>query len=280
MRERFKASCTTIVLTASLGMSPWLYAQAQKTPTLAEILQRLEVNLKRYDTRLPSLFCDEEVVSKVEPGLPSQNTVTDAIFRLKRTSNSDGTTSLVESREIRGVNGKTAARQNAESPTLLDGAFEGGLAVVSVNQAACVNYTLQRANKKRPREPYTIRFATVLTSQDSPRCLLSEKSNGIAVIDPDSMEITHLEIRTPRHVIQPGYFYQSAVVGQRVITIDYEPVALNGQAFWLPSMIDLQVTQGAGSFHKTVWSFHATYRNYHQLQVTSRIVHEHERAVP
>lgn len=272
MRKRFRASSTKAVLTASLGMSPWLYAQGQKAPTLGEILQRLEANLNHYDNRLPSLFCDEEVVSKVEPGRPDQNTVTEAIFRLKRTSNSDGTTSLIESREVKSANGKTAVKQNMESPALLDGAFEGGLAVVSVNQAACINYTLQRANKKRPTEPYTVRFATVLTSQDSARCLLSEKSTGVAIVDPASMEITHLEIRTPRHVIQPGYFYQSAVMGQRVITVDYRPVMLNGETFWLPSTINLQVTQGAGSFHKTVWSYLATYRNYHQLQVTSRIV--------
>lgn len=280
MRKRFRASSTTAVLTASLGVLPWLYAQEQKTPTLGEILQRLEANLNRYDTRLPSLFCDEEVVSKVKPGLPSQNTVTEAVFRLRRTPNSDGTTSLVESREIKSANGRAAAKQNIESPTRLEGAFEGGLAVVSVNQAACINYTLQRGKKNQPAEAYTVRFATVLTSKDSARCLLSEKSTGVAIIDPASMEITHLEIRTPRHVIQPGYFYQSAVVGQRVITVDYEPVALSGETFWLPSLIDLQVTQGAGSFHKTVWSFHATYRNYHQLQVTSRIVRENERPVP
>jgi len=267
------------VLTASLGMSSWLHGQVQKTPTLGEILQRLEANLNHYDTHLPSLFCDEEVISKVEPGLPDQNTVTEAIFRLKRTSNSDGTTSLVESREIKNANGKAAAKQNIESPTLLEGAFEGGLAVVSVNQAACIHYTLQRGKKNRSTEPYIVRFATVLTSQDSARCLLAEKSTGVAVIDPASMEITHLEIRTPRHVIQPGYFYQSAVVGQRVITVDYAPVSLNGETFWLPSRIDLQVTQGAGSFHKTVWSFHATYRNYHQLQVTSRIVPGNEKSV-
>jgi len=261
-------------------MSPWVHPQAQKTPALGEILQRLEANLNHYDTRLPSLFCDEEVVSKVEPGLPSQNTVTEAVFRLKRTPNSDGTTSLVESREIKSENGKAAAKQNMESPTLLDGAFEGGLAVVSVNQAACINYTLQRGKKNQPAEPYTVRFATVLTSKDSARCLLSEKSTGVAIIDPASMEITHMEIRTPRHVIQPGYFYQSAVVGQRVITVDYAPVALNGETFWLPSTINLQVTQGAGSFHKTVWSYLATYRNYHQLQVTSRIVPGNEKPVP
>ncbi|MGO4210943.1 hypothetical protein AB4Y89_22040 [Terriglobus sp. 2YAB30_2] len=279
MRKSSRASSTIVVLTASLGMSPLLHAQGQKTATLAEILQRLEANLNHYDTRLPSLFCDEEVVSKVEPGLPDKNTVTEAIFRLKRTPNSDGTTSLVESREIKGANGKAAAKHNMESPTLLDGAFEGGLAVVSVNQAACLNYTLQRGKKSRSAEPYIVRFATVFTSQDSAKCLLSEKSTGVAVIDPASMEITHLEIRTPRHVIQPGYFYQSAVVGQRVITVDYAPVALNGETFWLPSTINLQVTQGAGTFHKTVWSFLATYRNYHQLQVTSRIVPGNEKPV-
>jgi hypothetical protein len=40
----------------------------------------------------------------------------------------------------------------------------------------------------------------------------------------------------------------------------------------MPSTIVLQVTSGSGTFHMIVWSFRATYRNYHKLEVKSRIL--------
>ena len=49
-----------------------------------EIIERLEANLNHYDAGVPSFFCEEHVVSQVEPGLRNQNTVTDSVFRLKR----------------------------------------------------------------------------------------------------------------------------------------------------------------------------------------------------
>jgi hypothetical protein len=199
-----RTSSTAISLVAFLGFSSALCAQRAKTPTLEEILQRLETNLKHYDNSVPSLFCDEHAISQVEPGLPNQNTTTDSVFRLKRTANSDHTTTLVESREIKNVDGKPATKQNMDGPTLLSGAFEGGLAVVSLNQTACMNYALQRINRNRPTELDVVRFATVLTPQNSANCLLQENSKGRVFIDPASMQITHLELTTPRHTIISG----------------------------------------------------------------------------
>jgi len=247
---------------------------------LEEILQRLEANLNHYDTGLPSLFCDEHVISQVEPGLRNQNTVTDSVFRLKRTPNPDHTTTLVESREIKNVDGKPAASQNMDGPTLLSGAFEGGLAVVSLNQTACMNYTLQRINRNRPTEPYIVRFATVLTPQNTADCLLQENSKGRVFIDPASMQITHLELTTPHHAIIPGNAYRSPVVGERVLTVDYAPVLLGGETFWMPSTIASRATSGSGTFHMIVWSFRASYRNYHKLEVTSRILPAGEAPAP
>jgi hypothetical protein len=267
-----RTSSTAISLVAFLAFSSALCAQRSKTPTLEEILQRLEANLNRYDTGVPSLFCDEHVISQVEPGPRNQDTITDSAFRLKRTPNPDHTTTLVESREIKNVNGKPATSQDMDGPTLLSGAFEGGLAVVSLKQTTCTNYALQRINRNRPTEPYIVRFATVLTPQNSADCLLQENSKGRVSIDPASMQITHLEITTPRHAIIPGNSYISPVVGKRVITIDYAPVLLGGETFWMPSTITLHATSSPGTFHTIVWSFRATYRNYHKLEVTSRIL--------
>ena len=182
-----------------------LYAQTPKTPTLDEILNRLEANLNNFDTRLPSIFCDEHVVSsQVQPGMRDLNTVTDSVFLLKRTPNPDHTVSLVESRENQRVDGKPATPQPTYVPTTLSGAFEGGLALVSRSQAACMSYSLQRSKKDGPGEPYVVRFATVLTPQNSADCFLQENSKGRALIDPTSFKITHVEFTTSHHVIIPG----------------------------------------------------------------------------
>ena len=267
-----KSSFTVISLVAFFGFSSALCAQRAKAPTLEEILERLEANLNHYDASVPSLFCDEHVLSQVEPALRDPDTITDSIFRLKRTLNPDDTTTLVESRELKSVNGKPATVQNMDGPAMLSGWFEGGLAVVSLNQTVCMNYGLQRINRSRPAEPYVVRFATVLTPQNTARCLLRENSKGRVVIDPATMQITRMEITTPRHAINAGNPYGSPDVGKRVLTIDYAPVVLDGGSFWMPSTITMSITSGAGSFHPIVWLFRATYRNYHKLEVKSRIL--------
>ena len=276
-----RVSCRAVSLVALFGVSSALCAQRAKVPTLEEILERLEASLNHYDTRLPSLFCDEEVVSlRTEPGQHDEKTVTESIFRLKRTPNPDHTATLVESREVKKVNGKPATSKDIDGPTLLNGAFEGGLAAVSLDQTVCMNYDLQRVDAKRPAEPYVVRFATVLMPQNRAKCLLKENSKGRAVIDPAAMQITHLELTTPRHTIVPGSSYRSRIVGARVITVDYAPVLLGNETFWMPSTITLRATSGGGSFHPIVWTYQATYRNYHKLEVTSHIVPASEVPAP
>jgi hypothetical protein len=201
------------------------------------------------------------------------------VFRLKRTPKLDHTTSFVESREIKYVDGKPATSQDMNAPTQLSEVFEGGLDVVSLNQTACMSYALQRINRDRPTEPYIVRFATALTPQNSAGCLLQENSKGRVFIDPASMQITHLELTTPRHIIVPGSSFTSPVVGRRVLSVDYAPVLLGRETFWLPSTITMRVTRGS-AFHMIVWSFRATYHNYHRLEVTSRILPGSERPAP
>ena len=273
---RFAMTRKTSFLSVALFVFlPSLQAQQPKTPTLDEILARVESNLNGYDTRVPSLFCDEHVVSSyIEPRRPAQDTVTDSVFRLKRTPHPGHQAVLVESHEIRTVDGKPPKSQQMDGPTLLSGAFEGGLAVVSLNQRACMKYELQRINRKQPNEPYIVRFSTMFTPENSHECLLQEQSKGRVLIDPASMQITHLEINTPRHAIaaddnDPD---SSPLVGKRDIAVDYASVLLGGETFWMPSTITMHVTAGSKTFHPITWAFQASYRNYHKLEVTSRIL--------
>ncbi len=277
----FTKKSTAALLVAWLAFSSALSAQWPKTPTLDEILTRLEANLNYFDTRLPSIFCDEHVLSsQVEPNMRDLNAVTDSDFFLKRAPNPDHTVSLVESRENQRVDGKPATARPIEAPATLSGAFEGGLALVSRSQAACMSYSLQRINKDRPDEPYVVRFATTRTPQNSADCFLQETSKGRALIDPASFKITHVEFTTPHHVIIPGNRFTAPIIGKRVLSIDYVPVVLGGETFSMPSTITMREVSGSGTFHMMVWSYKATYRNYHLLEVKSRILPGGEAPAP
>jgi len=266
-KQSFAAGCVILI-----GFSFGLNAQQASAPTIDEVLERLDANLNRYDRDLPSLFCDEHVVSQMEPGGRDADTVTDSLFRLERTAGPEHTTSLEESREIKSVNGRAADSQDMEGPSLVSGVFEGGLAVVSANQKTCMKYTLEKRKRNRVDEPYVVRFATALTEENSAGCLLQEKSEGRVVIDPRSMQITRLELTTPHHVIVHGSPYASPVVGKRVLTVEYAPVVLGGQTFWLPTAISQRSVGDANTFHATVWTYKASYRNCHRTEVTSRIL--------
>jgi hypothetical protein len=262
-----------MLLVAGFGLLSTLRAEEGRRLTLDEVLQRLETNLDHYDSGVPSLFCDEHVRSLyVQRGSREEVTNLNSIFRLMRSANPDHTTGLVESREIHDVDGRPAAKQQMDVPTLLEGAFEGGLAVVSRSQTACMRYALQPSHRHRADEPYVVRFATALTSQNAGDCLLQEESKGRVVIDPASMQIVHLELTTPHHTIIPDDSDDRPVVGERVITVDYAPVLLGNAIFWMPSIITLRATSGVGSFHAMVWSYRAIYGNYHKVGGDSRIV--------
>ena len=247
--------------------------QKTETPALEEILQRLESNLSQYDSGVPSFFCDEHVVSRMVPDVHDQETVTDSVFRLKRVVNADHTTTLEESREVKTVNGRPATTQEIGGPSIVRGAFEGGLAVVSLSQQSCMNYTLERAKRNDAKAPIVIRFVSVLTSENKGGCLLQENGRGQVYIDRATMQITRMELTTPHHTIIPGdEMGYGAIVGEWALSVDYAPVVLDGKSFWMPATITSRTASGRGTFHPIVWTFKASYRNFHKLEVRSRIV--------
>ena len=242
--SRFSKAVSLIAL---LGLAGGVRAQGKKTPSLGEILQRLEANLNHYDAGVPSLFCNEYATSsRIEPGERDYNRETDSVFRLRRTTQADHTISLVESREIKSADGRPVGAQKMDGPALLSGIFEGGLAVASVDQTKCMNYSLERINRKRPGDPYVVRFATVLTAQNRADCFLQEESKGRVLIDPASMQVKRLEITTPHHVIEDGSGYATGEVGRRELSVDYAPVLLGDGTFWMPSAIGMRTASGSG----------------------------------
>jgi hypothetical protein len=240
-------------------------AQQASSPSLDEILQKLESNRQRYDTQVPSFFCNEHVLSSLTYGKKRQSVVTDSIFRVRRGSEVGVKGTLSESREVNAVNGTPAEGAQFRGPAVLGGVFSGGLDTVSLSQKACMRYTLEPVQSDRPDEPYIVEFERLPGSQRDSGCVLNERGSGRVFIDRASMQVRRMELTAPNHVIQP-----STVVVWKV-AIDYAPVLLGEQTFWMPATI-VSTATAADEGGQTIWSFDARYTDYHKLEVTSRIV--------
>lgn len=253
--------------------------QTTGTGTLGEILQRLQENVEQYQAQVPSFFCDEHVVSTMIPDPGHESRVTDATFRLKRALDPAvaGRMVLEESHEVKLVNGEAAAGELVGGPAFLRGAFSNGLAMVSASQQACMRYTLKSMAKNKPGDLITIQFASVSARVRASTCGMQEDVSGHVLIDPEMMQVTHLEFTAPRHIIgtatNPTHYgvgtESNWIMGRWDVMVEYAPILLDGKSFWLPTKIsdrmrsDLVVNR---------WSYDATYSNYHKLEVKSRIL--------
>jgi len=254
-------------------------AQHRGTPTLGEILQRLQENVDQYQALVPSFFCDEHVVSTIVPDPRNESTVTDSTFRLKRVPdpNAEGETMLEESHEVKMVNGRPATGDTAGGPAFLRGAFSNGLALVSARQQACMRYTLRPMGKNNASEPVTIQFASVAARRRPHDCRIEEDVSGHVLIDPETMQVTHLEFTVPRHFIGTTVYTTfnglgldaASIVGRWDVAVEYAAVVLGGKSFWLPTTISDRMSS---SLVRSRWTYDATYSNYHKMEVTSRIV--------
>jgi hypothetical protein len=250
-----------IVLLVHFAAPLHLAMAQQAPPTLDEILLRLEGNLNHYDKQVPDFFCNEHVVSSLSYGQKHQSTVTDSVFRVARTSS--GT--LTESREIKAVNRTPAKGEHVGGPAILSGVFTGGLDAVSLSQKACMSYTLQPIEPGHSGEPYVIQFTTLPDAQRRSECVLREEGAGRVFIDPATAQVTRMELTVPNHTIIPGE------VGTWYISINYAPILLVGQTFWMPTVLTSTATP-SDVYAPTVYSFSARCSDYHKLEVTSHIV--------
>ncbi|HZY61096.1 MAG TPA: hypothetical protein VFE38_01130 [Edaphobacter sp.] len=260
----FRCAFLTIVLLAISSAAPsWKDFAAEKAggPDLDKILRQLEVNFFQYHASIPSFFCDEHVISGVRrTGVPLEVTRTSSIFRLKRYG-SGKSAPLIESRQIKTVDGKPAKdTEKLHGPAVLSGAFNIATAMVAYSEKACFNYHLV---KSRKHNQYIIEYATKNPKEQGKLCTVKEPTKGRAFIDSNAMQITRIEARTWDHPM-PGN-----VTGLWIWSVDYGAVSLNGKTFWLPKRIE---SFADSDRYALEWTFDATYSNYHEMTVSSRII--------
>jgi len=279
-RCRVKVNCIATALLlgvlagAALAQQPIAPEKQSQPPTLDDILQKLQENLNAYHHDIPSFLCDEHAVSKMVPGTRNQNAVTDSTFHVKRTMNADGNTTLTEARYIKSVNGHSAEGEQMTGPAIFSGIFSGGPVIVSLSQTACMRYRLRPIQPDKSGDPYIIEFASKPANERPANCVLSEDGAGLVVVDSATMQVTHLEFKVSNHTIYAGGktangYIVPPITGVWVASIDYAKVVLEGKTFWMPATLDGKM---AGGLDSTVWSFNAHYKNFHKLEVSSRIL--------
>ena len=254
---------------AGIGMLAPFARARDRGATLEDILRALQANLESYDKNVPSFFCDEHAVSEMFPGTRPDVTVTDSVFRLKRVEDADHTTSFVESREVKSVNSGPVTSASPDPPAVIDGIFEGALAVVSASQQPCMHYEL-----RKPKDgDIILDFKTADHPTQAKDCVLQEKAHGRAIIDAASLQVKRLEMTAPRHIIRDDRNqWVEPLKGEWVVSVNYAPVLLDGRAFWMPAAINSRVTSDPNSFHSRTWIFKGTYTNFHKLEVSSRVL--------
>jgi hypothetical protein len=256
--------------------------RTQQLPNLDDILLRLKLNLDQYLATLPSFFCDEHVVSQVRHQFSpktAKNTVTDSIFRIKHTLSQGSTAALVESRDVQRINGKPTKGEDVRGPSILSGAFTGGLAFVSIDQKTCVRYDLHLIDpdpgSNRNLGVYKVDFASLPKRERPPSCVISEGVVGSSLIDSESMQIGRMEFTVPRRIVvpasrSPDRAASEAIDGTWAVSVDYASALLGDKLFWMPKTItSISTSSGNNPF---VWSFTAQYSNYHKLEVTSHVL--------
>ena len=260
-----------ITLTAACAAS----AQTPAPPSLDEIVQKLQSNLDAYDDSIPSFMADEHIDSIRQEyssrGASSTNyeSIIDSVFRLKRQIDpADGSSFLNESRDVKVIDGRPANGRAIDAPAMLVGAFSGGLAFVSRDEQICSRYTLEPIKRGKP---IVVRFVSVSAAPRPKECILREDGSGSVTVDPVSMQITRIEVRVPRHLITPQF--SDGHSGPSTLThwdveVDYRPVDLDARPFWLPATI----RSTRRTPRRPNGPSRHTYRNYHKLEVRSRIL--------
>lgn len=270
-QRRIVLSIPLLTLACSPSLSP---AQPASSLTVQTVVAKLQSNLDSYDQSIPAFLVDEHIDSIARQfaergsSAPNHETIAESVFRLSRIPDSTAnTTILKESREIKTIDSKPANGRDIDAPAMIFGAFSGGMAMVSEDEQNCMRYQLDPV---KPHKPIVVRFTSLPATERPKDCILSEDASGRVTIDPISMQINRIEIRVPHHLlipINPDGQKGAPTMTRWDVQVIYKPVVLNSHTYWLPTTISSDCSN-----EDVEWSFTGTYRNYHLLEVHSRIV--------
>jgi hypothetical protein len=244
-----------------IGCFAMALAQAP-APTLDQLLARVEANTEQYKAKVPSFLCDEHITSQeLRDGKLKHETTIEALFRVTRSAAPGDT--LEESREVKSINGKSSSSKKLEMPISFSGGFSGALAkFLSAERRRCFDYHPDPSAPVSPGiEAFT--FSAHEATAKQPACsTIQPGTTGRFVVDSATMQVVHIERTVPNPIGR-----DQSVLG--TAAVDFAPVTLNGESFWLPSTVTAFTTETPKT---SAFRFTAKYSNYHRFAASSTIL--------
>ncbi|PYP93310.1 MAG: hypothetical protein DMG65_01355 [Candidatus Angelobacter sp. Gp1-AA117] len=241
---------------------------AKTTPTLDEILLRVQEHVKEFEFSLPDFVCNETITSKeILRGQVAHKTIIDSVFSGRQ--NNDGGTQqpFTEARTIRMIDGRPAGKdEQLKAPVLFGGGFSSILdATFSDKKAQYHNYKLIGTEKLNGRPTLVIEFAT---KKDQTELLFEflgrkfiSKDVGKAWLDPETLNVIRLERR---------YLNLPPLDGVLAVSVDFAKIEINGKTFWMPRTVRVEQSQ-PGAKKPVSIQYIAEYSDYQKFNVSSHI---------
>jgi hypothetical protein len=226
---------------------------AAAQPSIDQQVQRIIAYANDYRNKVPSLECDETILSqKVVSGKVKQTVKIETTLRELRDETQPG--GFTDSYTYKLVNGKPA-KPNFKRPYFVYNVFSNSLNIGEKPLPACFDYRFSTIDDGRTQQ-FTIDSKSVVID---PACSkIPNDYHKIMLIDTASGAVRHVE-----RTMSPQYAQMALEIPW--IVIDYAPQKLGDQTFWLPIRFEArdQLNQGR---------MIATYSNFHRYQATARIL--------
>ena len=119
-------------------------AGCRQSPSLDTLLDRLDAYAKHYQATLPSLSCDEQIVSQA---LSKKGKVTSEVkisSTLREVRTGDPYSPFDEKREFKSINGRRpkSTFRTSQLPFFVEGGFAGLVGYKGWEQRACFDYVV------------------------------------------------------------------------------------------------------------------------------------------
>jgi hypothetical protein len=233
-------------------------------PDADDLLAHAIAFAQRYQAVLPSLICDETIVSAaLKNGVVKRQTTIRGTMREVRTNG--GKDPFDESHQFTEFDGVPATEGKKHYfPYFVMGGFANGLGFLSSDRAKCYTATIEpTSDESKIRISLRPRIETVGvqgcegTENVTSRLILLERANG---------HVLHSE-----RTIRPEYARKAKE--SYFASVDYAPVQLGGEALWVPVKVVAYDPKEEGRFE-------ASYTNFHRFSGTVTIVPGTEKPAP
>ncbi len=230
-----------------------LPAQTQ-APT--PLIDQLVANAEAYRITLPSLTASESIQSDASYLFFKHHADAKGTFRVTRSSPD---AQLVEARQLTEVDGKPVTPDKHPTlPTTMFGGF-GRFQEMFFTPAHRPCYTFTQLPQPGPQD--TLQLLIAQAPDPTPACAGTPRGvTGLALVDPATHQLRHLERTIPDDVAIPAHLAPFA-------SVDLAPAKVGDQTYWLPTTVTGIIVNG-----KIHGKFVARYSDYHRYAGTVKIL--------